>query len=111
MNRIKKGDRVRVISGKHTNKEGVVLQIFPKDQRAIVEGVNMVKKHVKANQENEKSGIVTKEAPIYLCKLAIVEQKGKEKGQITKVKFAKNKDGKKVRISKKSNQEIVVGTK
>lgn len=107
MNRIKKGDKVRVVSGKERNKEGTVLRVFPKEQRAIVEGLNKVKRHQKQDQKNDKSGIVEKEAPLRLCKLALLEQKGKEKGQITKIKFAINKEGKKVRVSKRSNQELV----
>lgn len=107
MNRIKTGDKVRVISGKEKNKEGTVLKVFPKDQTAIVEGLNKIKRHQKQDQNNDKSGIVEKEAPIRLCKLALLEQKGKDKGQTTKVKFVLNKDGKKVRVSKKSNQELV----
>lgn len=110
MNRIRKGDHVRVISGKHKNSEGVVLQVFPKEQTAVVENINKIKRHQKKDQTHEQSGIFEKEAPIKLCKLAIIEQKGKEKGNITKVKFI-FKDNKKIRVSKKTNNEIVIGTK
>lgn len=111
MNRIRKGDHVRVISGKHKWSEGIVLQVFPKDETAIVEGVNKVKRHQKKDQTHEQSGIFEKESPIRLCKLAIIEQKGKEKGTTTRIKFIFNKDNKKIRVSKKTNSEIVIGNK
>ena len=111
MNRIRKGDLVRVISGKHKYSEGTVLQVFPKLDTAIVEGVNKVKIHQKKDQTHEQSGIFEKEAPIRLCKLALVEQKGKEKGRTVKVKYVINKDKKKVRVSKKTNNEILAGQK
>lgn len=106
MNRIRKGDKVSVISGKEKHAEGIVLKVFPKDGTAIVEGLNKVKKHQKKDQQHEKSGIIEIERPIRLCKLALVEQKGKEKGSTTKVKFI-FKDGKKLRVSKKTNNEII----
>ncbi len=107
MNRIRKGDRVRVISGKHKFLEGTVLQVFPKENTAIVEGVNKIKKHQKQDQSHQESGIFEKEAPIRLCKLALIEQKGKEKGNTTKVKYVLGKDNKKIRVSKKTNAELV----
>lgn len=104
MNRIIKGDRVKVISGKHKGSEGIVLQVFPKNETAIVEGINRVKKHKKASADQEQGGIVEIEAPIRLCKLALIDPKGK--GAITKVKYSKEKDKKKVRIAKKSGAEF-----
>ncbi len=107
MNRIKKGDSVIVISGKEKNKDGIVLQVFPKDGTAIVEGLNKVKRHQKKDATHEQSGIIEKELPIRLCKLALLENKGKQKGQKTKVKFTIDEQtGKKVRISKKTNSQI-----
>lgn len=111
MNRIKKGDRVRVISGKHKFSEGTVLRVFPKLDTAIVEGINKVKRHQKQNQQHQESGIIEKEAPIRLCKLALVEQKGKEKGNTTKVKYVFDKNNKKIRVSKKTNVELVFNQK
>lgn len=108
MNRIKKGDLVIVLSGKEKNKDGIVLQVFPKKDTAIVEGVNKIKKHQKQDSTHDQSGIIEKEAPIRLCKLALLEQKGKQKGLKTKVKFVFNKEtNKKMRVSKRSNNEIV----
>ncbi len=104
MNRIIKGDKVRVISGKLKGSEGIVLSVFPKEGTAIVEGVNKIKKHVKPNQENEKGGIVEIDAPIRLCKLALIDPKGK--GAKTKVKYEKTKDNKKVRITKLSGTNL-----
>ena len=106
MNRIIKGDKVKVISGKHKGSEGIVLQVFPKNETAIVEGVNRVKKHKKASADQEQGGIIELEAPIRLCKLALIDPKGK--GAITKVKYSKGKDNKKVRIAKKSGAEFIV---
>ncbi|WPL37591.1 50S ribosomal protein L24 [Malacoplasma iowae] len=104
MQRLKKGDRVRVISGKETGKEGTILQVFPKLDKAIVEGVNIVKKHQKPNHQKEEGGILEKQLPIHLCKLALVEPKAKTK--ITKVRFGYDKNNKKVRIAKATNSEI-----
>lgn len=107
MNRIKKGDSVIVLSGKEKNKDGIVLKVFPKDGTAIVEGINKIKKHQKKDSSHEESGIIEKEAPIRLCKLALLEQKGKQKGLKTKIKFEIDKEtGVKRRISKRSNNPI-----
>lgn len=105
MNRIIKGDRVRIISGKHKGLEGVVLQVFPKDQTAIVEGLNLVTKHIKANDESEKGGIKKVESPIRLCKLALIDPKAK--GASTKVIYQIDpKTNKKSRITKKSKTNL-----
>mgnify|MGYP002507195490 CR=1 FL=1 len=107
MNRIRKGDSVIVISGKEKNKDGIVLEVFPKKGTAIVEGINKVAKHQKQDSTHESSGIIVKEAPIRLCKLALIEVKGKHKGLRTKIKFVINKEtNQKVRISKQTNTEI-----
>ena len=104
MNRLVKGDKVRVISGKEKGKDGIILSIDTKKQTAIVEGIWLVKKHQKPTQENQEGGIVEINRPIPLCKLALIDPKGKS--GIIKVKFGKNKDNKKVRMSKKTNEEI-----
>lgn len=111
MNRIKKGDTVLVISGKNKNKSGVVIAVNLKDSTAIVEGVNKVKRHQKRDQAHEQAGIIEKEAPIRMCKLALVDPKGKEKGKATKVKYILNKDNKKVRVARKSGSELDVAKK
>ena len=105
MNRIIKGDKVRIISGKHKGLEGTVLKVFPKDQTAIVEGLNMVTKHVKPRDESEKGGIVKQEAPIKLCKLALIDPKAK--GASTKVNYQVDEKTKtKIRITKKSKTNL-----
>ncbi len=110
MQRIKKGDLVRVISGEETSKEGIVLSVIPKKQSAIVEGLNIVKIHQKPDQKNKnKGGIISKEAPIKLSKLAIVAAKAPQ--GISKIAYRIDKNNKKVRIAKKTNTEIVVGKK
>ena len=107
---IKKGDLVRVIRGDETTKEGIVLKVLPKQNAAIVEGLNIVKVHQKADQKNKnKGGIISKEAPIQLSKLAIVSAKAPQ--GISKVAYKMDKNNKKVRIAKKTNTEIVVGKK
>ncbi|MDR2847018.1 MAG: 50S ribosomal protein L24 [Mycoplasmataceae bacterium] len=104
MQRIVKGDKVRVISGKEKSKEGIVLSVNKAQKTAIVEGLNIVKIHQKPSQQNQdKGGIFDKEAGIKLCKLAIVDPKSKN--GISKVKFIM-KDEHKVRIGRKTNSPI-----
>lgn len=104
MQRLKKGDKVRVISGSFKGKEGTILELFPKNQTAIVEGINVRKKHQKPNQEKDEGGIVDVTLPIALCKLGLVDHKSK--GKVSRVKFGYDKDNKKVRIARLSNTEI-----
>jgi len=104
MNKIIKGDKIRVIAGKYKGKEGVILSVSPKKHTAIVEGINKVKRHQKPNQQNgNKGGVTEKEAPILLSKLALVVPKTKT--GISKVGF-KIEGGKKIRISKKTKAPI-----
>lgn len=104
MQRLKKGDKVRVISGSEKGKEGTILKVFPKENKAQVEGVNVHKKHQKQNQQNQESKIVDITLPVNMSKLMLVDNKSKTK--VTKVKFGFDKNNKKVRISKKTNSEI-----
>lgn len=73
--RIRKGDTVLVISGKYKDATGRVLAMFPKDEKALVEGVNVVKKHQKAKSQEQPGGIIEKEMPIHLSKLMLVDPK------------------------------------
>ena len=98
---IKKGDTVHVNSGEDKGKTGRVLQVLVKEQRAIVEGVNMVSKHTKPNAQNPQGGIVKKEATIHISNLNLVE-----KGIPVRVGRKRNEDGKLVRVSKKTGNEI-----
>ena len=70
--KIKKGDKVEVLSGKYRGKQGKVLKSFPDSGRVVVEGVNLVKKHTRPSQENPQGGIVTKEAPIDISNVALI---------------------------------------
>lgn len=100
--KIKKGDNVVVLSGSHKGKTGTVMRVFPGKAKAIVEGVNIAKKRVKPSAQNPQGGIIEKEAPLYICKLALVDP---ETGKATKVGY-KVEDGKKTRISKKTGKAI-----
>jgi large subunit ribosomal protein L24 len=100
--KIKSGDTVVVITGEHKGSEGKVLQVFLEKNKAIVEGVNTVKKHEKPSAANPQGGIKEKEAPIHISNLALVDPKS---GEATRVGY-RTEDGKKVRFSKKSNQVI-----
>ena len=98
--KIKKGDTVKVIAGKDNNKEGKVLSVDVKNNKVVVEGVNMVSKHTKPSQANPNGGIVQKEAPIDMSNVMYVH-----KGKATRIGF-KVEDGKKVRIAKSTGEVI-----
>ena len=100
---IKKGDTVKVIAGDDRGKEGRVLSIEASKNRAIVEGVNIVTKATKPNAQHPQGGLIKKEAPINMSNIALVDPKT---GKPTRVGIKKSEDGKKVRYSKKSGQEI-----
>jgi len=99
---VKKGDKVMVISGKDKGKTGVILAAFPKLDRVIVEGVNIVKKHAKPSQVNPQGGIINQEAPIHVSNVMPVDPKS---GNPTRVGH-KTVDGKKVRVAKKSGEVL-----
>ncbi|WP_144512686.1 50S ribosomal protein L24 [Bacillus sp. FJAT-22090] len=99
---VKKGDKVMVISGKDKGKTGVILASFPKKDRVLVEGVNIIKKHVKPNQVNPQGGIVSQEAAIHVSNVMLIDPKT---GEPTRVGY-KVEDGKKVRVAKKSGEII-----
>ena len=101
--KIKKGDTVYVLAGDDKGKTGRVLNVLPEQGKAIVEGVNIVSKSTKPNAKAPQGGIIKKEAPIDLSNLAVVDPKT---GKPTRVGFRFNEDGKKVRYSKKSGEEI-----
>ncbi|GHD08260.1 50S ribosomal protein L24 [Tianweitania populi] len=101
MNKIRKGDNVVVLSGKDKGRSGEVLQVMPKDDKAVVRGVNIVRKHQKQTQSQE-GGIISKEAPIHLSNIALADPKD---GKPTRVGFD-IRDGKKVRIAKRSGDVI-----
>ena len=100
---LRKGMLVRVIKGNHKGSEGKLLFVFPKENRAIVEGVNMVKRSIRPTQENPSGGFSEKEAPINLSNLMVVQ-----KGDVTRIGYKILDDGSKVRVSLKTGQEIEV---
>lgn len=104
--KIRTGDEVIVTTGKYKGQKGKVLSVFPKENKAIVSKINLVKKHTKPTQSSE-GGIVQKELPINIANLAHIDPKT---GGPTKIAFKLLADGTKVRIAKKSG-EIIVGDK
>jgi len=104
MSNIKKGDKVIVIAGRDKGKKGEVLKLFPKDERALVAGVNVVKRHQRQTQ-TQAGGIVNKESTIHLSNLAHVDPKS---GKASRVGFKTLNDGRKVRFAKKSGEVIDV---
>jgi len=99
---VKKGDKVKVLSGKDRGKEGVILQAFPKKDRVLVEGVNMVKVHAQPSQDNPQGGILNIEAPIHVSNVLPIDPKS---GEPTRVGY-EVKDGKKIRIARKSGEPL-----
>ena len=99
--KIKSGDTVQVITGDYKGTEGKVIEVFVDKNKAIVEGVNLVKKHTKPSAKNPQGGIIEKEAPIHISNLSLLTKKG----ETTRVGYKMEGD-KKVRFSKKSNEVI-----
>ena len=100
---IKKGDTVCVIAGDNKGQQGKVLKVEVSKQRAIVEGVNLVKKATKPNAKNPQGGIVEQEAPIHISNLQLLDP---QSGKPTRVGRRANAEGKLVRFAKKSGEEI-----
>jgi len=100
---IKKGDTVYVNTGEDRGQQGRVLEVYPKQYRALVEGINMVSKHTKPNSDNPQGGIIQKEAPVDISNLRLVDP---STGEPTRIGRKLDKDGKLVRYSKKSGEEI-----
>jgi large subunit ribosomal protein L24 len=102
MQKIRKGDRVIVLSGRDKGKKGEVFQVMPKEGRALVRSVNLVRRHQRQTAQQE-GGIISKEAPIHLSNLALQDPKD---GKPTRVGFAILNDGRKVRVAKRSGEHI-----
>ncbi len=102
--RLKKGDTVVVISGKDKGKQGKITKILAEDDKVVVEGVNLVKRHTRPTPRNQSGGIIEKEAPIFACKVMPVDPKT---GKGTRVRFKIEDNGKKIRVAAKSGEEIV----
>ena len=100
--KIKKGDKVVVLSGKDKGKTGEVAQVLVKDSKVLVSGVNVATRHKKPNQL-QQGGLERKEAPLHVSKVALVDPKD---GEATRVRFETGKDGKKVRVSARTGEKI-----
>lgn len=106
--RLKKNDRVKVISGNHKGKEGKILKIFRSKDSIIVEGVNIIKRHTKPNQKNPQGGITQKEAPIHLSNVMLIDPKANTTTRIG-MQIIVDEQGhkKRMRFGKKSGEIIV----
>ena len=100
--KIRKGDKVVVLTGRDKGRTGEVIQVMPKDEKALVRGVNIVKRHQRQSA-NQEGGIISKEAPIHLSNVAIADPKD---GKPTRVGFEVLDDGRKVRVAKRSGERI-----
>ncbi len=105
--KIKKGDKVQVMTGAYKGTVGEVLKAFPKENKVIVEGVNVVKKHQKPTQANPEGGIIEKNAKIDVSNIALYDEKAGEASRVG-YKFTTDKNGKKVKVRyfKKSGNEV-----
>ena len=101
--KIRKGDRVQVLAGRDKGKRGEVLRVMPTEDRALVQGVNVVKRHQKPRGLNAPGGILEKESPIHLSNLALIDPKS---DRPTRVGFRVLGDGKKVRVAKGSGEVL-----
>ncbi|CAN5779828.1 50S ribosomal protein L24 [soil metagenome] len=106
--RLRKGDEVIVISGKDKGKKGKVSRIFAEDGKVVVEGINLVKRHLRPNAKNPQGGILEKEAPIYASKVMPIDPKT---GKGTRIKIGKDEKGKKIRLAAKSGEAIAAPAK
>jgi large subunit ribosomal protein L24 len=102
MQRLQRGDTVVVISGKYKGKQGRVKKVLLDDDKVIVEGINLVKRHMKPSPRNQQGGIIEKEAPLYACKVMPVDPKTKKP---TRVQIKIDENGMKIRVAK-SGAEI-----
>ena len=100
--RIKKGDKVVVIAGRDKGRTGEVIEVRPDETRALVRGINMVKRHQRLTAQQE-GGIVSKEAPVHLSNIAVADPRD---GKPTRVGFKIGADGRKIRVAKRSGVEI-----
>jgi large subunit ribosomal protein L24 len=101
--RIRKGDTVVVISGKDKGKTGKVMRVLVEDDRVVVEGINLIKRHTRPTPRNPSGGILEREQAIYACKVMPVDP-STNKG--TRVRFKSLDDGRKIRVAVKSGEEI-----
>lgn len=96
-----KGDTVQIIAGKENGSQGVIIQVLPKDNKVVVEGRNIAKRHTKARSATQGSEIIEKPMPIHVSNVMLVV-----KGKPTRVGYKIKEDGTKVRVAKKSGEEV-----
>ena len=101
--KIKRGDRVVVIAGKDRGKRGTVRRVLTKNDRLVVEGVNMIKKHQRARQQGQQSQIIEREAPIHRSNVMLIDPNNDE---ATRVTFRRREDGTLARVGKRSGEDI-----
>lgn len=99
---IRKSDKVIVIAGKHKGEVGRVSRVLPETDQVVVEGINKIKRHTKPSQQNQSGGIVEKEAPFHASNVALLAQDGKP----TRIGYKIADDGRKIRISRRTKEEI-----
>jgi large subunit ribosomal protein L24 len=100
--KVKKGDQVKVIAGEYKGKEGRVLEVITAKDRVLVEGVNIITKHEKPNAKNPQGGLIKKEAPVHVSNVMVIDNAG----NATRVGRRRGTNGKLVRYSKKSNEDL-----
>ncbi len=100
--RIRTGDRVMLLSGKDKGKSGVVLEVRPKEQRVLVEGVNIMKRHTKPRPPNEPGGVIERPAPIHMSNVSLIDPKD---GRPTRVRIQEI-DGVRVRVAARSGEKL-----
>jgi large subunit ribosomal protein L24 len=101
--KIRKGDRVRVLTGKDRGKEGTVLRAYPKDAKVIVSGVNVAKRHRKPTSATSPGGIIDKDMPIDISNVAVIDP---QDGKPTRIGYRNDADGTKVRVSRRTGAEL-----
>jgi large subunit ribosomal protein L24 len=97
MQRLQRGDTVVVISGKYKGKQGRIKKVLLEDEKVIIEGINLVKRHMKPNPRNQQGGIIEKEAPLWACKVMPIDPKTNKP---TRVKIKVDENGMKTRVAK-----------
>ncbi|MHB1137830.1 MAG: 50S ribosomal protein L24 [Microthrixaceae bacterium] len=100
--KIRKGDRVRVLTGKYRGKEGEVMSVLPKKNKVVIEGINVAKRHQKPTRAMQQGGIIDKVMPIDVSNVALIDSDGKS----TRVGYRIGADGTKARIGKRSGGEL-----
>lgn len=102
--RLRQGDLVVVISGKEKGKQGKIARVLAEQDKVVVEGLNLIKRHMKPTARNQQGGILEREAPLHASKVMPVDPKT---GKPTRVRFGKDDKGRKIRLAVKSGEEIL----